>query len=254
MNINFNDTSVFITGGSTGIGNTTAVDFARNGAKVMIADINEAAGNAAVDDIRKSGGIAEFVFCNVADEQSVAAAIQKTIDSFGGLHVAFNNAGIGGNPGGVDVSTTEDWNRVLQVNLNGVYYCMKYQIQHMLKSGGGSIINCSSILGTVGFAGAPAYVASKHAVVGLTKASALDYATQGIRINSIGPGFVVTPLLESAGITSDAATKAFIESMHPQNRLGMPNEISGLVLFLASDAASFITGQHMHADGGYTAR
>lgn len=254
MKTDFTGKVVFITGGSTGIGHATAIDFASAGASVMIADINTEAGNATIEEIKKAGGKAAFVYCNVADEQSVAVAVKQTVDTFGGLHIAFNNAGIGGTPGGVDVVSTDDWNRVIQVNLNGVYYCMKYQIQHMLKSGGGSIINCSSILGTVGFAGAPAYVAAKHAVVGLTKASALDYATQGIRVNSIGPGFVVTPLLESAGITSDAATKAYIESLHPQNRLGMPNEISGLVLFLASDAASFITGQHIHADGGYTTR
>lgn len=254
MKTDFTGKVVFITGGSTGIGHATAVDFAANGASVMIADINKAAGNATVQEIQNAGGRAGFVYCDVADEHSVAAAVKHTIDTFGGLHVAFNNAGIGGTPGGVDAMATDDWNRVIQINLNGVYYCMKYQIQHMLKSGGGSIINCSSILGTVGFAGAPAYVAAKHAVVGLTKASALDYATQGIRVNSVGPGFVITPLLESAGITSDAATKAYIESLHPQNRMGMPNEISGLVLFLASDAASFITGQHIHADGGYTAR
>lgn len=254
MNLSFSGKSVFITGAATGIGRETALEFARSGASVMVADFNEEQGRETVRLIESAGGKGAFVRCDVGDEQSVAQAVQETVRLFGGLHAAFNNAGISGTQGATADVNGADWARVIQINLTGVFYCMKYQIPEMLKSGGGSIVNCSSILGTVGFAGASAYTAAKHGVVGLTQTAALEYATQGIRVNSIGPGFILTPMLENAGITQDQNMRAYIESLHPIGRMGKVGEISGLVVFLSSEKASFITGQHIHADGGYIAR
>jgi len=254
MNYSLKGKVVFITGGSTGIGHASVEHFAQAGASVVIADVNKEAGEALAKELSGKGHAVSFVYCNVADENSVKDAIQFTIATYKALHVAFNNAGISGAQGTVEEISLQDWNQVVAVNLTGVFLCMKYQIPEMLKSGSGSIINCASILGTLGFAGASAYVAAKHGLVGLTKTVALDYATRGIRVNSVGPGFIQTPMLENAGITTDPNMKAAIESLHPMNRLGHSDEIASTVVFLASDAASFITGQHIHIDGGYTAR
>lgn len=254
MELNFVGKTVFITGAATGIGRETALEFAKSGASVSIADMNEKEGKETLRLIEQIGGKAIFVPCNVGEEVSVAFAIAETVKHFGGLHAAFNNAGISGAQAFTADMKSEDWAKVIQINLSGVFYCMKHQIPEILKSGGGAIVNCSSILGTVGFAGASAYVAAKHGVVGLTQTAALEYAQQGIRVNSIGPGFVLTPMLENAGITSDQAMRGFLESLHPIGRLGKPEEISSLVVYLCSERSSFITGQHIHADGGFTTR
>lgn len=254
MDLNFTGKTVFITGAATGIGRATALEFAKSGASVCIADMNEKEGRETQRLVEQLGGKAIFVHCNVGEEESVASAIKETVKQFGGLHAAFNNAGISGGQGFTADMKSEDWSKVIQINLSGVFYCMKHQIPEILKSGGGAIVNCSSILGTVGFAGACAYVAAKHGVVGLTQTAALEYAQQGIRVNSVGPGFVLTPMLENAGITTDQAMRGYIESLHPMGRLGKPEEISSLVVYLCSERSSFITGQHIHADGGYTTR
>jgi NAD(P)-dependent dehydrogenase (short-subunit alcohol dehydrogenase family) len=254
MELNLSGKVAFITGAATGIGRETALEFARSGASVGVVDWNETEGKETQQLIESMGGKALFIRCDVGDEASVSSAVSETVKHFGGLHLAFNNAGIGGTQGSVADLSLDNWNQVVQINLTGVFLCMKYQIPEILKSGGGSIVNCSSILGTVGFAGASAYVAAKHGVVGLTQTAALEYATQGIRVNSIGPGFILTPMLEKAGISSDQATRTLIESLHPMNRLGKSEEISSLVVYLCSERASFITGQHIHADGGYTTR
>lgn len=245
---------VFITGASSGIGQATAIAFAKAGASVAIADIHAEEGKKTLESIEQAGGKAAYFQCDVSDESSVKAAVSAAFAKFGALHFAFNNAGIGGESAHVADMSAENWSKVIQVNLNGVFYCMHYQIPYILKSGGGSIINCSSILGSVGFAGASAYVAAKHGVIGLTQTAALEYATQGIRVNSVGPGFIETPMLSQAGLLQNAELRAYLESLHPMARLGQSEEVAGLVLFLASAEASFITGQHIHADGGYTTR
>lgn len=248
------DKVAIVTGGSTGIGRATAFDMAKEGARVVVADVNETEALQTVAMIRSAGGEAEFISCNVADEASVRNMVAETVKKFGALHIAFNNAGIAGNQAPVSEQALDNWNAVIGVNLTGVFLCMKYEIPEMLKSGGGSVINCASILGSVAFAGAAAYTASKHGVAGLTKAAALEYAAAGIRVNAVGPGFVVTPMLQNAGMLDNPEVRKMVESLHPVNRLGQPEEIASLVSFLASDKASFITGQLILDDGGYTAR
>ena len=177
--------------------------------------------------------------------------MRKAVDEYGGLDIAVNNAGIGGELALTGEYSLDGWRKVIEVNLNSVFYCMRYQIPAMQKRGGGAIVNMASILGSVGFASSPAYVAAKHGMLGLTKAAALEYATQGIRVVSVGPGFISTPLLTK---TLDDATLQYIAGLHPVKRLGEADEVASLVCFLASDAASFITGSYHLVDGGYTAQ
>jgi len=203
------------------------------------------------------GAQAEFVPVDVADPASVQAMVQATRARFGRLDIAINNAGISGADGsGVRRATAdvlpETWRRVLSVNLDGVFHCMQAQIPLMLESGGGAIVNISSILGSVGFAHSAAYTASKHAVVGLTRVAALEYSARGIRVNAIGPGFIETAM--TAPIRSQDASRDMLIASHPIGRLGQPEEIAHLALFLSSPAASFITGAYYVDDGGYTAR
>lgn len=240
-----------VTGGGSGIGRAACVNFARGGAKVVVCDVNEAGGKQTVAMVEEAGSSGIFVQCNVSDAAQVEAAVAKAVEAFGGLNIVVNNAGIGGNAAPVGEVELDDWHKVIGVNLHGVFYGMRYGIPAIIASGGGSIVNISSILGLVGFPGSPAYVASKHAVSGLTKAAALEYAQAGVRVNSVHPGFVETPLLEGAGMTPGSDIYNFIASKHAMNRLGKPEEIATMICWLASDEASFVTGSNMVVDGGY---
>jgi NAD(P)-dependent dehydrogenase (short-subunit alcohol dehydrogenase family) len=245
------DQVVFITGASTGIGRATALAFAKKGVHVAVCDINVEEGKITCQLVEKEGVKSTFIHCNVADPDACKHAVEKTMERFGKLNYAFNNAGTEGVWGDVANQSIENWKKVIDINLNGVFYCMHYQLPAMLQSGGGAIVNCASILGHVGFAGAPAYVAAKHGVLGLTKNAALEFATQNIRVNAICPGFILTPMLERGGITTNEALKQAIESKHAMNRMGTPEEIANCVVWLCSNESSFVTGHALLADGGY---
>lgn len=240
-----------VTGGASGIGRACAVAFAREGASVAVVDVNIALGHETVEEIRAAGGTAVFLRVDVSDAVAVERMVADTVMAFGRLDHAVNNAGIGGELNATGDYSLDGWRRVIDVNLNGVFYCMRYQIPQMVKQGGGSIVNMASILGAVGFATASAYVAAKHGVLGLTQSAALEYATKGIRVNSIGPAFIRTPMVTDA---MDEATLGQIAGLHALGRLGEPEEVASLTTFLSSDEASFMTGGYYLVDGGYTAR
>ena len=241
-----------VTGAASGIGRTTAEIYAREGAKVVVSDVDEAGGQETMRRIQEAGGEAIFVKTDVSKPGEVEALVNRTIEVYGRLDFACNNAGIGGEMNPTGDYSLDGWIHVIDVNLSGVFFCMKYEIQAMLKNGGGSIVNIASILGQVSFAGAPAYVAAKHGVVGLTKNAAVEYASQGIRVNAIGPAFIRTPMI--AGLESDETTRNMLVGLHPIGRLGEPEEVSELVMWLSSDRASFVTGEYYAVDGGYLAR
>jgi NAD(P)-dependent dehydrogenase (short-subunit alcohol dehydrogenase family) len=241
-----------VTGAASGIGRAAALALAREGAQVVVSDVDEAGGQETVRLIEQQGSEAIFVKTDVSDPDAVEALVDKAVDTYGKLDVMVNNAGIGGEAALLADYSLESWDRVISINLSGVFYGMKYAIPAMLKSGGGSIINIASILGQVGFATAPAYVAAKHGVLGLTKNAALEYSAQGVRINAVGPGFIRTPMIEQ--LEEDEATNQMLISMHPIGRLGEPEEVAELVVWLASDKASFVTGAYYPVDGGYLAR
>ena len=245
---------VMISGGSSGIGAETAIAFAEEGAKVIITDVDEEKGMNLAKEINETGGAATFMKHNVADAKQTKEIINKIVEKFGKLDVAFNNAGIAGPSLPISEYPEEDWERVISINLLGVYYGMKYQIQQMLKQGGGAIVNNSSILGKVGFNNASAYVAAKHAVVGLTKAAALEYASKNIRINAVNPAFIKTPLIENAGMKEGTEMYDMLVGLHPIGRLGNPREVANAVLFLSGEDASFVHGESLMVDGGYTAK
>ncbi|MDK2944200.1 short-chain dehydrogenase [Mesotoga sp. HF07.pep.5.2.highcov] len=245
---------VMISGGSSGIGAETAIAFAEEGAKVVITDVDEEKGRKLAEEINESGGTAVFMKHNVADAKQTKEIINKIVEKFGKLDVAFNNAGIAGPSLPISEYPEEDWERVISINLLGVYYGMKYQIQQMLKQGGGAIVNNSSILGKVGFNNASAYVAAKHAVVGLTKAAALEYASKNIRINAVNPAFIKTPPIENAGMKEGTEMYDMLVGLHPIGRLGNPREVANAVLFLSGEDASFVHGESLMVDGGYTAK
>jgi len=244
-----------VTGAASGIGRACALDLARAGARVVVSDLERAAegGEETVRLVREAGGEARFVACDVSDGADVLRLVEATVAAFGRLDALVSNAGVGGALAPAADYTEEEWDRVIGVNLRGVWLCMKHAIPVMLEQGGGAIVNVASILGHVGFAGAPAYVAAKHGVVGLTKAAAADYAQRGVRVNAVCPAFIVTPMIERAGLTEDPEVRRAIEARHPINRLGQPEEVAGLVTWLCTDAASFVTGASYLVDGGYTA-
>ena len=250
----FDKKVALVTGGSSGIGLSCALRLANEGASVVIADLNEADGQKAVDQVKKNGGNAAFIKCNVADSNDCKKAVQFAKLTFGNLHLAINNAGIGGEAALTGDYTIEGWHKVLDINLNGVFYCMKYEIPEMLVAGGGNIVNISSILGHVGFPNSVAYVTSKHALLGMTKNTALEYATKNIRVNAICPGFIETPLLTTAGITPGSDMANFIAGLHPMKRMGKSEEVAAAILWLLSDEASFVTGTDLLVDGGYVAQ
>lgn len=240
-----------VTGSGSGIGEAVALTLAANGAKVVVADYDQAGGERVAKEIDAAGGIATFMLVDVSQPEQVEKMVRDTVEMYGALHVAVNNAGIGGPQGPVGEYPLDGWKTVMGVNLDGVFYGMRYQIPAMLEAGGGSIINIASILGSVGFGNSSAYVAAKHGVVGLTKTAAIEYSALGIRVNSVGPGFIHTPLLDK---NLDEATLDAVAGMHPIQRLGTPQEVANLVAFLGSDAASFCTGAYYLVDGAYTAQ
>ena len=248
---NLQDKVAIITGAGSGIGKAVALLFASEGAKVVVTDISEQNGNDAVSEIKAQGGEASFFKADTSKSGEQESLVAETLKKYGGLHIAVNNAGIGGPLKPVGEYPADGWEKVIAINLSGVFYGMRYQIPAMLQSGGGSIVNISSILGQAGTRFSPAYVASKHGVVGLTKAAALEYATQNIRVNSVGPGYIKTPLLTN---TLDAAAMSALEGLHPMGRLGESEEIAELILWLASSKSSFVTGSYYAADGGYLAQ
>jgi NAD(P)-dependent dehydrogenase (short-subunit alcohol dehydrogenase family) len=239
-----------VTGGASGIGEAVALAIAARGGQVVVADINQAAAEQVVTTIGGAGGSAKAITADVADPAAVEAMVQFAVDTYGGLDVAVNNAGIGGPLSPTGEYPVDGWRRVIDINLSGVFYGMRYQIPAMLARGGGAIVNVGSILGAVGTANSPAYVAAKHGVRGLTKAAAIEYATRHIRINSVGPGYIEKPLLASL----DEATMQALVNLHPMKRLGTSEEVAALIVFLASDEAAFITGSYHLVDGGYTAQ
>lgn len=242
-----------VTGGGSGIGRAAALAFAREGAKVVIGDVMADASNEVVDIIKKGGGDAIFINADVTKAAQVEAMIKGAVSAYSRLDCAFNNAGIGGLRVPVHKTTEEDYDHMMNINMKGVWLCMKYEVVQMLEQGGGSIVNTSSVAGLVGFAGTPIYVASKHAVVGLTKSAALDYATKGIRVNAVCPGVIQTPMIQKV-IDARPEMADFYRKMHPVGRLGMAEEIAEAVVWLCSDAASFVTGSAMAVDGGLVAR
>jgi NAD(P)-dependent dehydrogenase (short-subunit alcohol dehydrogenase family) len=240
-----------VTGAGSGIGESVAIAFAQEGAKVLLTDVDLPGCERVAAAVKRMGGEAIALRNDVSVAAECEAAVDAAVKAFGRLDIAVNNAGIGGPAALTGDYPLDGWHQVINVNLNGVFYGMRYQIPAMLKGGGGSIVNIASILGQVGFATASAYVAAKHGVVGLSKNAAMEYATQGIRVNSVGPAFIRTPLL-TKHLTEEQLTG--IAAMHPIGRLGRPEEVAELVLWLASDKASFVTGSYYAVDGGYLTR
>lgn len=241
-----------VTGAASGIGESIALLYAKNGARVVVSDIDDSGGQETVDKIKKADGEAFYVHADVSKPEDCMKLVGESLARYDRLDFACNNAGIGGEQNPVAQLSTEGWNRTIAINLSGVFYCMRYEIQAMLKNGGGSIVNMASILGQVGFAGAAAYVSAKHGVVGLTQTAALEYSKLGIRINAVGPAFIRTPMIE--GVTADPGATQLLTAAHPIGRLGQPDEVAELVIWLSSDKASFVTGTYYPADGGYLAQ
>lgn len=243
--------TVLITGGLSGIGYACALAAAKEGANIAIADIPSPASAAVMTAIRKDNPKAIFIGCDVSRIEEVENALELVVSTFGSLDVALNNAGIGGEPNKIADMAQDAWLKVVNVNLNGVFYCMKHELMQMAKQKKGVIVNMSSILGKVGFSTSSHYVAAKHGVIGLTQTAALEYAAEGIRINAICPGFIETPLLEKGGISDHSEIKEHLIGLHPMNRFGTPEEIASGFIFLACDESSFMTGTALEMEGGY---
>lgn len=239
-----------ITGAGSGIGEATALLFGGNGACVVLADMDTVGAERVLARLEKEGGKGMVVKTDVSKPAECERLVSETVKRYGRLDIAVNNAGIGGPAAAVGDYPIEGWDQVIAINLSGVFYGMRYQIPAMLKNGGGSIVNIASILGKVGFPMSSAYSSAKHGVVGLTENAALEYATQGIRVNAVGPGFIKTPLLDK-NLTEDQMKG--IAAMHPMQRLGTAQEVAELILWLASDKSSFVTGSYYNVDGGYLA-
>jgi NAD(P)-dependent dehydrogenase (short-subunit alcohol dehydrogenase family) len=241
-----------VTGASSGIGRASALAFSRQGAKVAIADVSVEGGEETASLVKKAGGEAFFMKTDVSKAAEVEALVARVVQTYGRLDCAFNNAGVEGAAGNTQNYPEDEWDRTININLKGVWLCMKYEIPEILKAGGGAIVNTASTAGLVGYRGGSAYVASKHGVVGLTKTAALEYARQNIRVNAVCPGAIDTPMMgRLTGHRAERAAK--MAASEPVGRMGQPSEIAEVVVWLCSPAASFVTGLAMAADGGITA-
>lgn len=246
--------TVFVTGGLSGIGKACAVAAAKEGANIVIADLKSDVVDKTMEEIKLENSKAVFIECDVSVYKQVESTIQQAISIFSSIDVALNNAGIGGESNKVGDMNEESWLKVISVNLNGIFNCMKHELTQMTKQKHGVIVNMSSILGKVGFANSSHYVAAKHGIIGLTQTAALEYAIEGIRINAICPGFIETPLLTNAGISENSDLQKYIIGLHPIKRLGKSEEIASGFIFLASDDSSFMTGASIEIDGGFLAQ
>ena len=241
-----------VTGAASGIGRAVAEHYARGGARVIVSDLDDDAGNETVGIIERAGGVARYVRADVSHPEECERLVREAVAAYGRLDIACNNAGIGGETNPTGDYSIEGWRKVISINLDGVFYCMKYEIGAMLESGGGVIVNMASILGQVAFAGSSAYVSAKHAMLGLTRNAAVEYATRGIRVVAVGPAFIRTPMI--ASLENDSETYQMLVSLHPMGRLGESHEVAEVVGFLSSPRASFVTGAYIPVDGGYLAR
>jgi NAD(P)-dependent dehydrogenase (short-subunit alcohol dehydrogenase family) len=247
----FEDKVVIVTGAAGGIGRAAALSFAKEGAKVVVADIQEKGGQQTVADIKSAGGEAIFVKTDVTKSAEVAAMVKTAVSTYGRLDCAYNNAATEGAAGPIADCTEENWDKVINTNLKGIWLCMKYELEVMLKQGSGAIVNCSSLTGIVGFPNVAAYTASKHGVLGLTKAASLDYAKSGVRINAVCPGIIDTDMAgRFAG--GNPEVLAYLATLEPIGRLGKPEEVAAAALWLASDEASFVNGTGLVVDAGMT--
>lgn len=244
--------TAIVTGAGSGIGRAVAIAYAREGARVVVSDIAEEGGEETVRLVEAAvpGAACVFVRADVSSPEDHVALVQAAVDRFGALHVACNNAGIGSKLTPVGETSVETWRRIIEVNLSGTFYGMHAQIPRMLEAGGGSIVNMASILAQVGIAGAAPYTASKHGMLGLTRAAALEYAAKGVRVNAVGPGFIATPIL----LNLPEEARAGLAALHPIGRIGRPEEVAELVVWLSSERASFVTGAYYPIDGGYLAK
>lgn len=247
----FSGKVAIVTGGASGIGKAAALAFAREGAKVVVADNADA--SRTVDEIKAGGGEGIFVHVDVSKVVDAKILVEKTIDTYGRLDFAYNNAGTEGTPAPLHECSEENWERTIGINLRGVWACMKYELLHMRKAGSGCIVNCASVAGLVGFTTLPAYVASKHGVVGLTKTAALENARSGIRINAVCPGVIKTAMTDRFTGKNKMAEQQLAES-EPVGRMGRPEEVAAAVTWLCSEEASFVTGQALAVDGGWVAQ
>ncbi|CAM2885388.1 SDR family oxidoreductase [Flavobacterium frigoris] len=251
METAFKNKVAIITGGSSGIGRATALAFAKKGANVVVVDWHESPET--MKTLKDLGAEAIFIKCDVSKSVDVKNMVEKTITTFGRLDYAFNNAGIEGDSAPTADCTEGNWDKTVGINLKGIWLCMKHEIPEILKQGRGTIVNCSSVAGLVGFSGLPAYVASKHGVIGLTKTAALEYAEQGIRVNAVCPGVIQTPMMDRLTGKKKEAIEQFT-ALEPVGRMGQPEEIANAVVWMCSDEASFVTGHAMAVDGGFVAQ